>query len=244
MQEIVLSCLAFCTSWITAVSGTGGGLILIGLMAGVVPPAALIPVHGVVQLASNVSRSIFSWKSIRWEYVASFLLGSLLGGSIATVFIQFINLDYMTLLVAAFILLSVWAPNWIKLFLTQRTEMFGIGLIQTGLGTVGAITGPLANASMMRLGLNHDQVVTTAAAQMSITHVMRITAFALLGVSLAEWFWLMLGMSAGVILGSWVGTRSRANLNQQWLLRFVKILLTFLALRMIVLSVDWTQFIA
>jgi len=237
MQELLFTGLAFCTSWITAVAGVGGGLILIALMAGAVPAAALIPVHGVVQLASNTSRAIFNWSYIRWEYVAGFLFGSLLGGAVAGQVIRYINLDYMTLLVAVFILLSVWVPNWINLFLSQRTEMFGIGLVQTGLGTVGAVTGPLTNASLQRHQLPHDQVVATAGIQMSITHAIKVVAFIALGVGLSDWLWLMAGMSAGGILGSWVGTRSRAKLDRQMLSRLVNILLTLLAVRMILITV-------
>jgi uncharacterized protein len=44
---------AFCTSALTAVAGAGGGTILIALMLLFMPPAAAIPAHGVVQLASN-----------------------------------------------------------------------------------------------------------------------------------------------------------------------------------------------
>lgn len=199
-------------------------------------PAALIPVHAVVQLASNFSRALFGWRHIAWQYIGAFFVGSILGSLVTSQFIRLLNFDYITLVVAAFILLSVWIPNWAGKLIDGRGEMFGIGVVQTGLGTVGANTGPLANASLMRLGCNHDEVVTTVATQMSVTHLIKILAFASLGVTISQWWLMIVGMSIGVILGSWVGTRSRTKLDARLAGRIVKVLLTFLALRMIYLT--------
>ena len=44
------------TSFITAAFGIGGGVVLLAFLALVLPPVALIPVHGVVQLGSNGGR--------------------------------------------------------------------------------------------------------------------------------------------------------------------------------------------
>lgn len=46
------------TSMITASLGAGGGVLLLVLMASWMPPAAIIPVHGMIQLGSNVGREI------------------------------------------------------------------------------------------------------------------------------------------------------------------------------------------
>jgi hypothetical protein len=40
---------SFATSFITAAFGIGGGGVLLAILASLVPPAALIPVHGLVQ---------------------------------------------------------------------------------------------------------------------------------------------------------------------------------------------------
>lgn len=58
LAEILgLSFAAFCTSALTAAVGAGGGTLLILLMLQALPPAAAIPVHGTVQLASNTTRA-------------------------------------------------------------------------------------------------------------------------------------------------------------------------------------------
>lgn len=39
---------SFGTSFVTAAFGIGGGALLIAILASVLPPAVLIPIHGVV----------------------------------------------------------------------------------------------------------------------------------------------------------------------------------------------------
>ena len=78
--------ISFFTSFLTAAVGIGGGSILLALMAQAMPPAAIIPVHGIVQLGSNVGRAAVLHKSVDrallgW-FVAGSLVGALIGGRI------------------------------------------------------------------------------------------------------------------------------------------------------------------
>ena len=52
----LLTLASLVTSFMTAAFGIGGGVVLIVVMALLVPPAALIPVHGIIQLGSNGGR--------------------------------------------------------------------------------------------------------------------------------------------------------------------------------------------
>ena len=68
----LLTAAAFCTSALTSVVGAGGGTALIALMLQVMSPAAAIPVHGVVQLASNTTRVFLFWSHMAWPIIARF----------------------------------------------------------------------------------------------------------------------------------------------------------------------------
>src|SRR5215217_2076359 len=48
---------SFLTAFLGVSTGAAGGLLLLAIMATVLPPAMLIPLHTVVQLGSNVSRA-------------------------------------------------------------------------------------------------------------------------------------------------------------------------------------------
>ena len=51
---------SFAGSLITVAFGIGGGAMLLAVMATLVPPAALIPTHGVIQIGSNLGPVDFS----------------------------------------------------------------------------------------------------------------------------------------------------------------------------------------
>ena len=72
LEILLLSTAAFCTSALTAVVGAGGGTALIAIMLQVMSPAAAIPVHGVVQLASNTTRVWLLWKHMAWPVIFRF----------------------------------------------------------------------------------------------------------------------------------------------------------------------------
>jgi len=71
--------IAFFTSCLAAVIGMGGGILLISLMPGLLPAAAIIPVHALTQLASNLSRALFGWRDVDLRIVPAFTLGALAG---------------------------------------------------------------------------------------------------------------------------------------------------------------------
>lgn len=55
---------SFFTSAITAAMGIGGGVVLMAIMAVFLPVSALVPVHGIVQMASNADARGFSGASL------------------------------------------------------------------------------------------------------------------------------------------------------------------------------------
>ena len=76
---IVMLAASTVASFITIAFGIGGGVLLLAVMAILVPPLALIPVHGVVQFGSNVGRVFFMFRFISWRNTWAFMGGSLMG---------------------------------------------------------------------------------------------------------------------------------------------------------------------
>ena len=60
-----------------------------------------------------------------------------------------------------------------------------------------------------------------------------IITFGLLGFAFAPYWQLVIGMTAGAILGSWVGTKVRAYVPENVFRHGVRILITVLAVRML-----------
>lgn len=232
MNDLLLALIAFGTSTLTAIMGLGGGMILIALMPGLIAPAAIIPVHAATQLISNSSRALFGWRDIRWEFVPSFLIGSLIGGFATAQVANLINTHYLPLIIAAYILWNVW-DGGINFKTNPKGEFFTIGLLQTGLGMLVGATGPMGQSTLVRKGLNRDENVTTSALFVGISHLLKIVFFGFIGFSFMQYWQVMLGMSIAVIAGSWVGTKLRHLVPEADFKKWLKWLLTLLALRMI-----------
>ena len=96
------------TSFVSAAFGIGGGAILLGLLALKLPPIALLPIHGVVQIGSNMGRAVIFFKDIKRGPLIPFTLGTIFGTSLGgSIFIQ-IEPWLIQLAVAIFILWSVF----------------------------------------------------------------------------------------------------------------------------------------
>ncbi len=235
-EEILLVLIALATSTLTAITGIGGGMILIAFMPGLLPAPAIIPVHAVVQLFSNSSRAFFGLHSLRWDFILAFIVGSFFGGLIAAGITREINLEYGPLIIAAYILYSVWGPK-LKLKIPVRGEFIVIGALQTGLSMIVGATGPLGQAALTRRQLQRDALVVTAALMMTFTHLIKIILFAVLGFSFMTYWKIILGMSAAVIAGAWLGTHIRYRIAEAPFRKMLRWLLTLLALRMIYITI-------
>lgn len=235
MNELLLILAALATSILTAITGIGGGMILIALMPGLLPAPAIIPVHGLVQLFANSSRAVFGWNNIHWRFAVAFISGSVVGGIAAAGITLNINLEYTPLIIAAYILFIVWGPN-LQFKKAPRGEFFTIGILQTGLSMIVGATGPLGYASMVAKGLQRDALVVTGASMTTFTHLIKVILFGVMGFAFITYWKIILGMSAGVIIGAFIGTHIRYRIPESIFRPLIKWLLTALAIRMIVIT--------
>lgn len=234
-SELLLILIAGISSMITAVTGIGGGMMLIALMPGFLPAVAIVPVHAVVQLFANSSRALFGWRFLRWEFVLAFIAGSLLGGGIAAGVASEINLEYTPLFIAAYILFVVWGPP-LKFSKPPPGEFVVIGALQTGLSMLVGATGPMSQAALMARDLKRDALVVSGALMTTFTHLTKVLLFALMGFAFTDYWQLIAGMSLAVIAGAAIGTRIRYRVPETVFRRILKWALTLLALRMIYLT--------
>jgi uncharacterized membrane protein YfcA len=232
MDNSLLVIAAFLSSSLTAVLGLGGGMLLISIMSVFLPPAAIVPVHGVVQFASNASRGAFSLKEIRRDILWPFLIGCLIGTTAGSQVVLNVPTDYLTIPLGLFILLITWLPQ-IKKKLWFPGKFFSLGLVQAFLTLFIGATGPLNMPFLMRAGLTRDQLVVTAAAFMTIVHMIKIITFGLLGFAFGPHLFLIILMLIAVISGSFTGTKLRHKVPEELFRKGFKLLLTLLAIRMI-----------
>ena len=68
----ILVAVALATSILSAVVGMAGGIVLLSVMLLFLEPLVAIPLHGVIQLVSNSSRTIIQRRHVRWSIIGSY----------------------------------------------------------------------------------------------------------------------------------------------------------------------------
>lgn len=80
MESLILIYSAFITSSISAVLGMGGGIILLGIMAILIPEGYMvIALHGIIQLFSNTTRTFVFRNHLKTKLIKEFLFGAIGG---------------------------------------------------------------------------------------------------------------------------------------------------------------------
>ena len=235
MTEFMLVPIVFFTSCLAAVIGMGGGILLIAVMPGLVPPAAIIPLHAATQLASNVSRAAFGWRDIDRGIIPAFTLGALAGAWLGGEMYLSLDLRWLPALIGVLILLFTWVPLP-RVPGGGQLSLAVLGFYQTGLGMLAGATGPVGAAVLMRRNTGRDWLVVNTAVYMSLNHGLRLLAFLAIGFSFAPWWQLVSGMVVAGICGSWVGTRLRGFVPQLNFQKWFRWLVSLLAARMIAIS--------
>lgn len=233
MNELILGLLTFLTSTVAGVVGIGGGMMLIVILPSFLPLNALIPVHGLTQMSSNVSRAIFGYKDVQFEVIPKFLLGSAIGIGMFTAVLSLISLEYVPLFIGVYILLSLWSEKFNEK-IKRYENYFLAGFFQTGLSMVVGATGPLTMTLLLKDYKDKDKVVATGAALMSITHILKVFVFMYFGFVFFDYIGVIATMIIGAVAGSWAGTKLRDKVDGKKFIIILKVLLTALAIQVIV----------
>ena len=233
MNELVLGLISFLTSTVAGVVGLGGGLLLIAILPSFLPINALIPVHGLSQVSSNLSRAYFGRKDIQYQIIPKFLIGSLVGVGIFAFFLNLISIEYIPLFIGVYILLSLWSQKFNDK-IKKYENYYIIGFFQTGLSVIVGTTGPLTMTLLLKEFQDKDKVVATSAILMSITHILKVFVFVYFGFVFFDYLSIIIAMIIGSIVGSYAGTKLRDKIDGKKLVFALKILLSILAIKSIV----------
>lgn len=220
------------TSMITASLGAGGGLLLLVLMALWVPPAAIIPVHGMIQMGSNVGRAALTWRNTDWRAIAAFAPGVVLGAGIGGWLLVDLPVQVWQLTIAGFVLYLCWGPALPKAAF-GRTGIFAASALTSFVSLFVGATGPLVAAFIKQLHEDRFKTVATFATAMSLQHAPKALVFGLAGFVFHDWLLFMAGMIACGFAGTWLGLHLLRSISNRHFHRVFNLLLTLLALRLI-----------
>ena len=233
-QILLISLASLFTSMITAVTGMGGGLLLLAILPSVLPAKAIIPVHGAVQLSSNLSRFVFDIKDTCIKPVALFTAGALLGAYFGAFALEQVNLNLMPLFISVFILFVLWLPIN-KLLNKIPGKYFSLGIVQTALSLYVGATGPLSASVLISDGYNGHQVTISNAAINTVIHALKLVVFFSLGFAFSDYYLLIISMMSSATIGSYLGSKIRRRFDEKVIRNILKTVITLFCLKNIVL---------
>ena len=217
------------TSFITSAFGIGGGAILLGLLAVKLPPVALLPIHGIVQVGSNLGRTIIFFKNIKKDTLIPFTVGTIIGSIIGgSIFIQ-IDTWILQLSIALFILWSVHGKIPII-----GSKHITIGGAFSGFMTMffGA-SGTLVAGMVKTLNLEPVRHLATHSALMSIQHLIKAIVFGFVGFTYSEYFLLIFLMITSGFVGTILGKKILVKYGSKYFKLILNATLTIIALYLI-----------
>lgn len=217
---------------VTASMGAGGGVMLLAIMAQLLAPGVIIPVHGLVQMGSNLGRSLLTWRHIDWRVIAVLLPGIVLGAWLGSLVLMELPRAVWNLAIAGFILYLCWGPKLPRHAL-GRAGIFVAGALTTFLSLFIGSTGPLVAAFVKQIHSDRFRTVATFSTAMTLQHAPKAIVFGAMGFVLQDWLAFIAAMIAFGTVGTWTGLKLLQRLNDQRFSLVFNLLLTVLALRLI-----------
>jgi len=245
MELTILIISAFITSSISAVLGMGGGIILLGIMAILIPEGYMvIALHGVIQLVSNTTRTYVFKKHLKKDLVKEFSIGVFFGVmlSIAIIIILIqlfqvssaneIKVEILKPLIGLFIIwyLFLKGPKKEK----QIGSFIPVGTI-SGLSSifVGA-TGPLIAPFFISRNLLKENIIANKAACQMVTHLTKIPLFIyFFNVNYLNEYQILFPLILAVFLGTNFGKKILSFIPEKLFRKIFKIALFLIAIRLI-----------
>lgn len=220
---------SFFGSFITVALGIGGGAFLLAVMASFMPPAALIPVHGVIQLGSNVFRALLLRAHVHWRPILAFATGSIAGVAVGGAIAVELPPGLVLIGVGAFVIFSVLArpPAWL------RRHGLLTGMVSSFLTMFFGATGPFVATFVKSLDLDRQTHVATHATLMTLQHALKILVFGFLGFAFGPWLAFMAAMVGAGFLGTVAGRHVLVQMSEKGFKRALDVMLILISLRLI-----------
>ncbi|MCA3244425.1 MAG: TSUP family transporter [Alphaproteobacteria bacterium] len=209
----------FFTGVLTAVTGAGGGVLLLGLMGLALPPTAVVPVHGAVMLWQNASRLTMLYRLVDWRFVGLVALGSVVGAVLAGPVAVHLNETAMQVVLGLGLLYLVWAPKpqgevlpWIP----ARLKTVGLALVTSMVTMIIGAAGVLFAAIRRRSGRAKEAVLADQSAIMLLQHGLKVGVFGLFGFAFGPYLPLLAAMALAGLVGTWVGVNVLRKISNAW----------------------------
>ncbi|MDA9806075.1 sulfite exporter TauE/SafE family protein [Alphaproteobacteria bacterium] len=234
-ENMLLTTLSFFTALMTSLAGAGGGTVLLAAMLQFMNPAEAIPVHGVIQFSSNLTRTWLLRKFVNWSIVIRFTILLPIGVYIGLQIFQNMDSDNIKNIIGIFILLALTLQNlrFIKSFFVPYYAFYFIGLITGVLNILVGVIAPLLAVILKQSISEKKSIVGTLGYFGLIGNLLKIIGFSLIGFSFHEYIDTFLMIIPATLVGSRVGQLLLNKISNKIFMIIFQIILIGLAIRLL-----------
>ncbi|MCP4503996.1 MAG: sulfite exporter TauE/SafE family protein [Deltaproteobacteria bacterium] len=237
----VLVLTALLTSMLSGVLGMGGGATLLGAMSLVLPSSSVVPLHAVVQLVSNLTRTLALLKKVRWAFALPFILGLPFGLIVARFVMEWMSgpnrfdslKGVIGVVLLLFLLLRKKGPKRLHL---PRWGFFPLGFFGGLIALFVGALGPFVSPFFLREDLEPEEIVATKAASLFLAHLLKIPAMLSLGFSYAVYAAPLGILCICVVVGTLLGRAILAKVKRETFVKLFEAVLFILGVTLIAQS--------
>lgn len=236
-ENALLTVLSFFTALMTSVVGAGGGTVLLAAMLQFMNPAEAIPVHGVIQFSSNLTRTWLLRKFINWPIVIRFTLLLPIGVYLGLQIFQNIDANYIKNIIGIFILLALGFQNLkiTKNIYVPNYVYYVIGFLTGILNILVGVIAPLLAVIVKQSITEKKSIVGTLGYFGLIGNLIKIIGFSFIGFSFYEYIDTFLMIIPATLIGSRVGQFLLNKISNKIFMIFFQIILIGLAIRLLII---------
>ena len=212
--------------------------MLIAIMLQVMSPAAAIPAHGIVQLASNTSRVWLFRRHMAWPIIIRFIVLMPFGVVLGLLIFQGLSAEIVQGLIGCFILITL-ASKQLKSLKGKDLPLWAfipVGFITGALNMIVGVIAPVLAVLVARKDLSKEQIVGTLGFFGFSGNLLKITGFTLVGFSVREYGWMIACMVPAAVVGTRVGKAVLSNLDERYFMLGFRLTLLALALKLILID--------
>ena len=234
-ENIIITVLSFFTALMTSVAGAGGGTVLLAAMLQFMNPAEAIPVHGAIQLTSNLTRTWLLRKFVNWEIIFKFSLLLPFGIFLGLKIFQNIDSDNIKILIGFFILLALGFQNLriINNIKISTNIYILIGFFTGVLNILVGVIAPLLAVIVKQSISEKKSIVGTLGYFGLIGNLIKIIGFSFIGFSFFEYIDTFLMVVPATLIGSRIGQFLLNKISNRIFTIMFQLILIGLAIRLL-----------
>ena len=200
------------------------------------PPSLALPIHGMVQLTSNITRVWLLWHYLNWGLILRFSLLMPLGVWAGLTIFQYLPPPILKILIGFFVLMSLFThylksntipdiANWV---------FIPLGAVTGAMNMLVGNLGPILATLMLRKSFNKEVKVGTLGFFGLIGNFLKVVGFTMVGFQFLDHWMLVVMMIPSGILGTFLGRKLLAEIDEGYFKRIFQWMLACFAIKLII----------